>query len=680
MKKQFLFCAFLLSSLSMMAKDYVVKSPDGKLVVTVSDDNQKMSYRVDFDNKKILLPSSLGLKTDIEDFTVMEKVEDSETRQIEKNYQMRQSKKQNIHYLANQLRLKVVGNKEHYYYLTFQVSDNNVAYRYELPQQNNGNTKIVKVYSEASSFRMPDKTTTFLCPQITPGTGWMRSKPSYEEEYTADAPMNKKSQFGVGYTFPCLFNLTPTLPQGKKGATEQLWALISETGVTSNYCGSRLSDFDSQNGYTIAFPQEGENNGVGSTCPAFGLPGATPWRTITVGSSLKPIVETTIPFDVVDPLYEASEDYKAGRYTWSWLIWQDNSMNYNDQVTFIDLASKLGLEYILVDALWDGVLGHEGLAKLASYAKSKNVRLLVWYNSNGVANDAPQGPRDVMSNSIARKKEMRWLNSIGVAGIKVDFFGGDKQETMKLYEDILSDANDNGIQVIFHGCTLPRGWERMYPNYAASEAALASENVFFSDHHAKMEGFQLCMHPFSRNAVGSFDWGGIIMNKYMSKDNKSRHQRFTTDAFEFATAITNQTSVNCEAVTPQAMKQIEDNQFGYKKEMLEKVPTLWQDTKFIAGYPTKYVVIARQEAKSGKWYIGGINGSDKPVKLTLDIPMAQTMKNPYIYFDNRKKTNAIDETGIYTQLSSAKDKNMKYKKGKLTITLQPMGGMVIFDK
>lgn len=124
---------------------------------------------------------------------------------------------------------------------------------------------------------------------------------------------------------------------------------------------------------------------------------------------------------------------------------------------------------------------------------------------------------------------MEWLERIGVKGIKVDFLGGDKQETMKLYEDILSDANDYGLMVIFHGCTIPRGWERMYPNYMGSEACLASENVYFQEKHSVSEAFEMTLHPFCRNAIGSFDWGGVILNKYMSHDNNSRHQRYTSD-------------------------------------------------------------------------------------------------------------------------------------------------------
>ena len=150
--------------------------------------------------------------------------------------------------------------------------------------------------------------------------------------------MTERSQFGLGYTFPCLFRL------GDSG-----WALVSETGVSSAYCGSRLSDYDPARGYTVAYPEQGEFNGIGSATPGLSLPGSTPWRTITIGKTLKPIVETTVMYDVVDPLYEATQPFKPGRYTWSWLVWQDNSINYDDQVQFIDLASAMGFEYCLVD-------------------------------------------------------------------------------------------------------------------------------------------------------------------------------------------------------------------------------------------------------------------------------------------------------------------------------------------
>ena len=654
----------LLGALGAQAGNYTVKSPDGKLAVNVSCEGGKASYTVDYEGKRMLSPSALGLVANYGDFSQklsMGALKGGEVRHL--SYNMSRIKKSHIRKDAVEATIGFLNEKKDSMTLHLHVSNNDIAYKYEMSRPKKDNPKAVIIYNEVSGFNFPEKTTTFLCPQITPMTGWERTKPSYEEEYTPDAQMNVKSQFGVGYTFPCLFKV------GSDG-----WVLVSETGVSSAYPGSRLSDYEPGKGYTIAFPQKGENNGFGSEYAGIPLPGETPWRTITVGSSLAPIVETTIPYDVVEPLYEASQQYKPSRYTWSWLIWQDGSINYDDQVKMIDVAAAQGYEAILVDNWWDKQIGRKRIEELSKYAQSKKVSLMLWYNSNGFENDAPQTPRQIMNNAIARKKEMAWMKKIGVVGIKVDFFGGDKQETMKLYEDILSDANDYGLEVIFHGCTLPRGWERMYPNYVSSEAALASENVYFTDYHAKKEAFEMTMHPFSRNAVASFDWGGVMMNKYFSKDNKSRHQRFTSDIFEMATAITNQSSVNCICLYPNNLQDVPQ----WELDWLKNVPTDWEDTRFVAGYPTKYAVIARKAGNqngsgaalsAGKWFVGGLNATDKPLALTLDLPMFAGKTVTYLT-DQPKKKGEKFFTSVKKTLKVGKD-------GKAKVVIQPNGGIII---
>ena len=654
----------LLGALGVQAGNYTVKSPDGKLAVNVSCEGGKASYTVDYEGKRMLSPSALGLVANYGDFSQklsMGALKGGEVRHL--SYNMSRIKKSHIRKDAVEATIGFLNEKKDSMTLHLHVSNNDIAYKYEMSRPKKDNPKAVIIYNEVSGFNFPEKTTTFLCPQITPMAGWERTKPSYEEEYTPDAQMNVKSQFGVGYTFPCLFKV------GSDG-----WVLVSETGVSSAYPGSRLSDYEPGKGYTIAFPQKGENNGIGSEYAGIPLPGETPWRTITVGSSLAPIVETTIPYDVVEPLYEASQQYKPSRYTWSWLIWQDGSINYDDQVKMVDVAAAQGYEAILVDNWWDKQIGRKRIEELSKYAQSKKVSLMLWYNSNGFENDAPQTPRQIMNNAIARKKEMAWMKKIGVVGIKVDFFGGDKQETMKLYEDILSDANDYGLEVIFHGCTLPRGWERMYPNYVSSEAALASENVYFTDYHAKKEAFEMTMHPFSRNAVASFDWGGVMMNKYFSKDNKSRHQRFTSDIFEMATAITNQSSVNCICLYPNNLQDVPQ----WELDWLKNVPTDWEDTRFIAGYPTKYAVVARKAGNlngsgaalsAGKWFVGGLNATDKPLALTLDLPMFAGKTVTYLT-DQPKKKGEKFFTSVKKTLKVGKD-------GKAKVVIQPNGGIII---
>jgi hypothetical protein len=634
----------LLLSLSMMAKDVRIASPNGKLVVTVNDDGGLATYSVTLNGQPVLLPSRLGFKADFGDFTQGLSIANSSEGTGTGEYPMRQVKQSLISYKCSTLLVTFQNARNQKMQVDFFIKDNDVAFRYIIPRQQRDNPKCAVITEEITSFCLPDGTTTFISPQIDPMKGWERTKPSYEEGYAPDAPMDRRSAYGRGYTFPCLFHL-------KNG-----WMLISETGVGSNYCGSHLSDYK-EGGYQIAYPQQGENNGFGSTGAQISLPGATPGRTITVGETLTPIVETTIVYDVVWPLYEATEEYKSGRYTWSWLIWQDPSVNYDDQVKFIDTAAAMGYEFCLVDGNWDTQIGRDRIAELSRYAQQKGVSLMLWYNSNGAWNDAPQTPRGIMSNSIARDKDMAWMKSIGVKGIKVDFFGGDKQETMRLYEDILYDANRYGIQCIFHGCTIPRGWERMYPNYVASEAVLASENVYFNEGAAIHEPFDLTLHPFCRNAVGTMDWGGVIMNKYLSKDNKSRHSRKTTDAFEIATAFTNQTAIQCIAIQPNNLQELPQVELDF----LKTIPATWDETRFIDGYPGRYVVLARRHAD--KWYIVALNAQKEPLNLSLDIK-SYNLKN--LLTDGTNTTDAV-------QLPLKAD-----KKGNVKLTVQPNGGAVLF--
>lgn len=634
-----------------------VVSPDGKTAVTVCDDGGKLSYTVKYDGKEMLKPSPLGLRTDIGDYTQGLKIANVNTMRVKGKMDTRGTKATMIDIAYNSATLRIIGDGlPRAMYLEMRVSNENVAYRYSLDgakTKTEDEPRRTTIFSEASGFTFPEKTTTFLCPQIDGDKkGWMSTKPSYEERYIADNKMDVKSQYGVGYTFPCLFKI------GEDG-----WVLISESNVNSSYCGSHLSDYEDGT-YTVAYPHPTEFHGLGSSYPAISLPGKTPWRTITVGSTLKPIVETTITQELGEQMYGPREEYKGGRYVWSWLLWQDSSINYDDQKEFVDVAAAMGFEFVLVDNWWDQQIGRDKIEELSKYAQSKGVSLMLWYNSNGYANDAPQTPRNCMLTSIQREKEMTWLEKIGVKGIKVDFFAGDKQQTIQQYEDILSDAHRHGIQVIFHGCTLPRGWEQMYPNFVASEAVLASENTYFNEYHAKNEGFELTMHPFCRNAVASMDWGGTIMNRWMSKDNKSRHKRYTSDTFEMAAAIVNQSRIQCICMQKSNLTELEQ----FELDFLKAVPTTWDETRFIDGYPGKLAIIARRH--SNDWYVAGLNGEYVSKTITIDLPMFAGQEVTYY-------TDLAPKKGSTAHLTPVKKTLKVDKNGKAKVQLQSLGGIII---
>ncbi|MBR4479935.1 MAG: glycoside hydrolase family 97 catalytic domain-containing protein [Bacteroidales bacterium] len=599
MKKYLSALCLSLLCLSLSAAPKTVTSPDGKLTVTVSDDAR---YSVSLDGKDLVLPSALGFRSNRGDF-MNAKVTEAESSAIHDSYTLDRIKKGRITYDANVLTCTLENEAGDAVKVEFCVSDNDVAFRYVV---DNPRWASIRIFEEATSFVFPENTTTFLTPQSDAMIGWQRTKPSYEEFYAIDKPMSEKSQYGHGYTFPCLFKI------GGDG-----WALVSETGVDSRYCGGRLSDWDPKGGYRLEFPMPEENDGNGTVEPAFAVPGATPWRTITVGSTLKPIAESTVTWDVVEPRYVSKHNYKFGKGTWSWILWQDGSINYDDQVKFIDLAAAMDFQYVLVDNFWDRNIGYDRMEELVKYAHSKGVDVFLWYSSSGYWNDISQCPLNKMDSAVERKKEMKWLQDIGVKGIKVDFFGGDKQETMRIYEGVLSDADDYGLMVIFHGCTLPRGWERMYPNYVGSEAVRASENLVFGQHECDIEAQNATLHPFIRNAVGCMEFGGCFLNKFLNKANARRPIRRTTDEFELATAVLFQNPIQNFALAP---NNLEDAP-AYCLDFLRDVPTTWDDIRYIDGYPGKYAVIARR--KGGKWYVSAINAAEAPYSLDLKAVAAE---------------------------------------------------------
>lgn len=651
MNKQTFLFAFFAATTSVFAQKAEINGPDARLKLRFDIEEGVPSYSVTYDGKTVLDPSPLGFTSNIGDFSKSMTFKEKSEKKIDNRYTLNRSKVADVHYVANELQVKMKNAEGKEMSVVFRVSDNDIAFRYEIPKQ--GDTGSIRIESEATSFDFPSHTTTFICPQSDAMIGWKRTKPSYEEEYKAEAPMTDKSQYGHGYTFPCLYHVG-----------DEAWVLVSETGVDSRYCGSHLSDMTGDGRYTIAFPVAEENNGNGTVAPAFSLPGATPWRTITVGATLKPIVETTAPWDNVSPLYETEHNYKYGRGTWSWIVWQDNSINYDDQVKFVDLANAMGYEYVLIDNWWDTNIGRKRMEELVKYAHSKNVDVFLWYSSSGYWNDIVQGPVNCMDNPIIRKQQMRWMKQIGVKGIKVDFFGGDKQETMRLYEAILSDADDNGLMVIFHGCTLPRGWERMYPNYVGSEAVLASENMVFEQKFCDNAAFNATLHPFIRNAVGCMEFGGCFMNRHLAKGNKGGKTRKTTDVGELATCILFQNPIQNFALTPENLNPVEENGApAVSMDFLKTVPTTWDETVFIDGYPGKYVVLARR--CGSQWYIAGVNALKSPLTLRLNLPMLTKGGNVTVYSDNKKDREPMKS-------------EMKVKKPEaVTVTMQPDGGVII---
>lgn len=638
MKKSIACLSIILSSLCCFAQP-VIESPDKKLkVICEIETGGLIFYRV-LDTKKVVIRRSrLGIEMTDADFAKnLEMTGYSPVKRVTDNYSMNNAKKSKITYTANRSEIHFKNAAGQLMDIIFQVSNDGVAFRYFFPGKNSGTKNIEK---EITTFHFPDSTRGWLQPMSKAKSGWEKVNPCYEEFYEKAIPLNTKPKLGAGWVFPALFEQ----PDGT-------WVLITEAAVDSNYCASKLDNSKFNGVYEFAFPDPLEVFPGGVNKPQAKLPWFTPWRIITIGS-LATIVESTLGTDLAPPAKQAMRFAKPGKASWSWPILKDDSITYSVQKRFIDYAADMKWQYCLIDVNWDTKIGMDSIQLLIDYAKQKNVGIWLWYNSAGSWNTTPYHPRSKLLTHEDRVREFSMLQKMGVAGIKVDFFGGDGQSMMKYYIDMMTDAAAHNLMVNFHGATLPRGWQRTYPNLMTAEAIKGFEYVTFDQKNADEEPAHCTMLPFTRNAFDPMDFTPVSLYRI------PRIQRKTTVAFELALSILFLSGVQHFAETPTGMSKVP----AIAKNLLSSIPASWEEVRFIDGYPGKYVVLARKTGE--RWYVAGINAENSEKEVRIDL---SAFKKPFF-------TIVSDEGGekILSQQTSNLPAN-----GTITATMKAGGGFIV---
>jgi hypothetical protein len=617
-----------------------IKSPDGKLAVEFKlNAAQSPVYQIRQNGEHVLAESQVGLVRDDEDFTkALVLVGESKAEAIEDHYEILTAKRRINSYLANRKTFHLATAAGRKMDIIFQISNDGVAFRYYFPE---AVPNVRHLEKEVSSFHFQPGTKAWLQPMSVAKSGWSQTNPSYEEHYQKEIPVGTPSPTGAGWVFPALF---------RSGDT---WLLLSEGSLSRVYCGTRLRAESPDGEYTIDFPDARENFQNGPVNPESTLPWLTPWRIITIGS-LKTIVESTLGIDLAakpnEPASTAS--IHPGKASWSWPLLGDDKTTYDVQKRFIDYAADMGWHYTLIDALWDKQIGYDKVKDLVDYARSKGVEILLWYNSAGDWNTAPQTPRSLLLTHENRLKEFARLKAMGIAGLKIDFFGGDGQSMIGYYLDILDDAAPFGFLMNFHGATLPRGWQRTYPHLMTMEAIKGFEFITFEQKNADEEATHVATIPFTRNVFDPMDFTPVCLDKI------GRVQRRTTSGFELALAVLFTSGIQHYAEIPEGMAKMP----AYVKDFMKHVPAIWNDTKFIDGYPGKFVVMAREG--DGRWYIAGINGETIEKKLTLDLSSLPPNATGNLITDG--------DDQIFKQQSVKLGEDKKF-----TITLKPQGGFVL---
>ena len=619
-----------------------IESPDKSInvQVSVSDDGTAV-YSVRKSEKLIIEESKLGLKREDADFTHnLKLLSISGTKKIEDTYTLNHGKQSTITYAANKSIYHFENSDGEKMDIIFQVSDDGVAFRYYFPEVSDSDKIITE---ETTSFKFPAKTKAWLQPCADAKTGWAKTNPSYEEYYLKDISVGTPSPTQAGWVYPALFN------------TGDSWVLISESGLNTTNCGTRLKKESPNGEYAVGFPESQEKILDGGVLPESRLPWYSPWRIIVVGS-LNTIVESTLVTDVAPATIEGDFSWvKPGRASWSWVLLGDQSVTFTTQKKFIDYASEMGWEYCLIDGLWDQQIGYDSIQILADYATSKNVGLFLWYNSAGDWNTTYQTPKNKMLTHESRMEEFTRLKKMGIKGMKIDFFGGDGQSVIQYYHAIMKDAADAGLMVVFHGCTLPRGWQRTYPNLMSMEAVKGMEFITFEQENADNAPSHCAMLPFVRNVFDPMDFTPVCFSELNGIERK------TSNGFELALSVLFTSGIQHYAETPSGMEKVP----AYVKNILKDIPVNWDETRFIDGFPGKYIVIAR---KTGNvWYIAGINAEEEAQELTLDLSFVNGLSGIIIQDGNDNRS--FEQTQINSNNNN-----------QSTFTLKKRGGFLMkFD-
>jgi len=514
--------------------------------------------------------------------------------------------------------------------IRIRVFASGVAFRYELK---NDAENTITITEEITSFG------------IYQGKAWMQPydkvtkwTPGYEQPYANNIHAGATSPNEEGWCFPLLFE------------TQNHWILITESNLDGKYPASHIRADAPEGQYQIQFPIAEEAMETGNATASFQGDWQSPWRVVIISEALSGILQSNLIDVLADSSKVEPTDWiKPGRSSWSWWSDHDSPKNPKSLKEYIDLASDMSWEYSLIDANWNEIPENDFYG-LIEYAKSKNVGLWVWYNSGGPHNTVEEAPRDIMHKRETRRAEFAKLKLLGIVGVKIDFFQSDKQHIIQQYIEILEDAADYTIMVNFHGCTLPRGWSRTYPHLLTMEAVRGAETYSFNEHWPKQAPVQNTIYPFTRNVVGPVDYTPVTFSHHA-------FPRLTTPAHELALSV----------IFESGIQHFADSKLFYEKlhpqakHVLKVVPTAWDESQLLEGYPGSYVVIARR--KGNTWFIAGINGEDQLKKVELDLKFSKFNQSELSVIVDSDNNELLSET-------------YKLVSRKINVAMKPYGGFL----
>lgn len=568
-------------ALAQAAQHWELKSPDGRTSIVLSRQTDgRLTYRVLRGRAVVLDESPLGVRRSdqvfVDGLTVTRA---SDPVAINETYDTPYGKRRH-HIVRGRERVVGFTNRSgRRMDVILRAHDDGVAFRYRFPDID---TIAKTVTEEETGFAVPAGSTAWIQPQQPVG----QYAPAYEDLYT-QMPSGTAAAQPDGWAFPALFK-TSAGP----------WALITESGVDGNYCGSHLQQAATNGLYRLKFPDPAEGRGLGLAQPRSALPWTLPWRVVVVGDAAGRILESDLVLDLASPTRFTDTSWiHPGRSAWSWWSQSDSPKSAPLLNAFTDLAADMGWEYTLVDANWN-TMPQAAMNDVLAHAKAKNVGVLLWYNSGGAHNNVTEAPRDRMTDRIIRRGEMAKLRDWGVKGIKVDFWQSDKQDRMQQYRAVLEDAAEYHLMVDVHGSTIPRGWEREFPNLVGMEAVAGAEQYKFRRDYPENAAWQNTVLPFTRNATGTMDFTPVTFSDAL-------YPHLTTNAHELALSVLFTTGIQHFADSVGSYASLPEA----PKTFLRGVPVAWDESRVLDGEPGTSITVARRSG--ALWYVAAAN-ADTP--------------------------------------------------------------------
>jgi len=582
----------------------------------------------------VLDRSPLGLTRSHEDFTSgLEFVSASPATDLTSVYKLVSGKQLDVRRRTRQRTFTFRNTSGAPMTLTVRAMQDGIAFRYGFPRAAFTEDSLS---GEATGFRLP-----------IGGSAWMqpyrrgRATP-YETDYRNGVPIGTTAPDESGWALPMLFH------------SNDEWVLITEAGLDRTSYGVHVERRAEGGLYRVRLPEANEADGA-SGVAAIGFPWLSPWRVVIVGQTLAPIVESTAVTDLAPAPITADVAWiKPGRASWS--AWSDTTSprDYQKVFPFVGLASQLRWEYSLLGRGWQEMENGGDVGDLIEYAKARNVGLTLWYDvATPHEEDTVAVSSAVMANPEARRAEFKRIAAMGVKGIALNFIPSDKQPVIALYEDILRDAAASHLLVTLRGSTIPRGWQRTFPNLLSMEAVKGSR--FYAD-SAFDENAALynTIYPFTRNVIGPMDYAPMIFGNV-----PGLFEHLTTNPHELALSVVFESGLQHFVSTPAMI----DAQPEFVKQFLQVVPTVWDETRYVDGFPGKFVVLARRRGPD--WYVGAIT-SDTMVSV-VEVPLRFLGTGSYnvgLISDGEDYDQFASNTETLTSLDT------------MTVELAPRGGFV----